>query len=276
MRPLSGVLKKIVDYKKLEVNQKKKEISIEQLKSQITDKKTKKSLYQALKRPGEVSIIAELKRKSPSKGLLRPNFNPEEIITSYTRAGAAALSVLTDENFFGGSPEYLKLASGLTPLPLLRKDFIIDEYQIYEAKLLGADAVLLITRALTNQTLLSFYKLTRQLGMEALVEVHREEELAVVFRAGVKIIGINNRNLETFQTDIDHTLRLIEKINDPGVAVVSESGIKTCEDILTLKSAGVDAVLVGEAFMVRPDPGEGVRELRGFVGLADGRRVENA
>lgn len=264
MRPLQGILKEIVAYKKYEVSRKKEEISLDELKLQIPDKKTNKSFLKALKRPGEVSIIAEVKRKSPSKGLLRPDFSPEKIVTAYTRAGAAALSVLTDEKFFGGSLDYLKLAAGLTPLPLLRKDFIIDEYQIYEAKVLGAAAVLLIARVLKETTLKRFYTLTQQLGLDALVEVHHEEELAAVQEAGVKIIGINNRNLETFQTSLTNTLRLKEKITDPDVVVVSESGIRTYADIQTLKAAGVDAVLVGEALMVRPDPGAGVRELRVF------------
>ena len=268
MRELQGILKEIVEYKLYEVRRQKEIVPLAELQRKAEIKiigDTHKSFYQSLRKPGEVAIIAEVKRKSPSKGLLRPNFNPEEIINSYTEAGASALSILTDEKFFGGSPEYLKLAAEITPLPLLRKDFIIDEYQIYEAVVLGASAVLLIARVLQPETLKSFYTLAGQLGLDALVEVHGEDELASVLEAGVKLVGINNRNLETFQTDLNHTLRLREKINAPEIVVVSESGIKTYADILVLKSAGVDAVLVGESFMVRPDVGAGVRELRGDI-----------
>jgi len=300
MRELQGILKEIIEYKLYEVKRQKEIVALAKLQRKAEEKicsgsvkqqakyikdweentniekqptsvdesisdaqSAGKSFYQALRKPGEVAIIAEVKRKSPSKGLLRADFNPEEIINSYTEAGASALSILTDEKFFGGSPEYLKLAAEITPLPLLRKDFIIDEYQIYEAVVLGASAVLLIARVLQPETLKRFYTLVGQLGLDALVEVHGENELALVLEAGVKIVGINNRNLETFQTDINHTLRLREKITAPDVVVVSESGIKTYADILTLKSAEVDAVLVGESFMVRPDVGAGVRELRG-------------
>jgi indole-3-glycerol phosphate synthase len=270
MRELRGILKEIIEHKIFELKSQKERITpaemqagAEKIPAAAKKRAKAKSFYRALKKPGEVSIIAEVKRKSPSRGLLRADFNPAEIIKSYTDAGASALSILTDEKFFGGSSQYLKLGAEITHLPLLRKDFIIDEYQIYEAAVLGACSVLLIARVLHPKTLKRFYALAKELGLDALVEIHGEAELIAVLEAGVRIVGINNRNLETFQTDINHTLRMREKITVPEIVVVSESGIKTYADILTLKSAGVDAVLVGESFMVHPDVGAAVRELRG-------------
>lgn len=222
-----------------------------------------KSLSRALKKPGRVTLLAEIKRASPSKGVIRDDVSPAEVAAIYQKNGAAAISVLTDAKFFRGHPEYLPLVRKNADLPLLRKDFIIDPLQIYEASMLGADAVLLIVSILNDSTLAKFIKLAGALNMECLVEVHTAEELKRALWAGAGIIGINNRNLKTFKTDTGTTLKLIEHINSDGAVTVSESGINSAEDVAVMKAAGVNAVLVGEALMRESDIGAKVRELVG-------------
>jgi indole-3-glycerol phosphate synthase len=205
-------------------------------------------------------VIAELKKASPSKGVIREHFEPVEIAKSYQAAGAACLSVLTDENYFQGHDDYLVAARAATALPALRKDFIIDEYQIIEARALGADCILLIAGALDIFQLTSFSQLAHSLALDVLLEVHDERELDDALAVNPPLIGINNRDLRSFETSLDTTLTLLPKIPD-GTIVVTESGINTSEHVQCLLRAGVQAFLVGEAFMRANDPGVALKAL---------------
>lgn len=221
-----------------------------------------KDFKAALVRPGQINIIAEFKQASPSKGIIRADLTPTEVITAYSKNGAAAMSILTERQFFKGKPEFLQLARQLTPIPLLRKDFIIDEYQIYEAKTLGADAILLIVAALTARELKMHIALAKQLGIACLVEVHEHKELDVALDAGADIIGINNRNLHTFVTDLTTTAALAPLVPKDKV-LVSESGINGPADLDYLKQYHIHAVLIGELLMKSPLPGQKLSELAG-------------
>ncbi len=203
---------------------------------------------------GQSAVIAEIKKASPSKGVIRANFNPAQIAQSYAHHGAACLSVLTDEQFFQGSAEFLKQARAACELPVLRKDFIVSEYQIYQAREMGADAILLIASALTLNQMKAFEKLSKKLGMAVLVEVHDGDELEVALQLKTPLIGINNRNLRTFEVSLQTTLDLLSRI-PPDRIVVTESGIFTCEDVKLMAEHQVHAFLVGEAFMRADDPG---------------------
>jgi len=209
-----------------------------------------------------VKLIAEVKQASPSKGIIRQHFNPVEIADIYAENGAAAISVLTEPHYFKGSLKYLSAIRQLfgARLPLLRKDFIVDSYQVYEARAYGADSILLIAAILIESKLSQLLSLSRELGMEPLVEVHNETETKIVLNAGARIIGINNRNLKDFTTDIQVTERL-RPLLPPGVIVVSESGIRTRQDIYRLQKCGINAVLIGEALMGAGDIGMRIREL---------------
>jgi indole-3-glycerol phosphate synthase len=209
-----------------------------------------------------ITLIAEIKKASPSRGLICRDFNPRQIACLYQEAGASAISVLTDERFFQGHPDFLKVVKEVTSLPLLRKDFIIDEYQIYQSRLLGADAVLLIAAILGRQQLVEYICYVKELGMAALVEVHTHDELCRVLETEALLVGINNRNLHTFQVDLGVTYQLISAVPKERV-VVSESGICSREDVIGLAEAGVDAVLVGEALMGAGDIRAAVAELLG-------------
>ena len=222
-----------------------------------------RSLFEELMDAGDIAIMAEVKKASPSKGIIRADFDALGIAKIYAENGAAALSVLTDEKFFGGSADDLTRISHAVGRPILRKDFTIDPYQICEARALGASAVLLIVSILTPGELSSFLATSRALGLDALVEVHDKEELTVALDAGAEIIGINNRNLKTFETSLDTTYALIPHIPD-GVLKISESGIDTREDVASVKDAGADAVLVGESLMRASDIGAKLRELLGY------------
>lgn len=199
-----------------------------------------------------VRIIAELKKASPSKGVIREDFDPVRIAGIYERNGAAAISVLTEVAYFRGSIEHLKEVRRSVSLPVLRKDFILDPYQVYESRAAGADCILLIVGILAGPVLKEMIGLSRALGMAALVEVHTEDELSKALDSGARVIGINNRDLKTFTTDIDTTIELAGKV-PPGLVKVSESGIKTAEDILRLSAVGVDAFLIGEALLIETD-----------------------
>ncbi len=208
----------------------------------------------------QAAVIAEIKKASPSKGVLREDFNPAEIAQSYAAAGAACLSVLTDHDFFQGHEAYLEEARAACELPVLRKDFIIDPYQIYEARVMGADAVLLIMAALGDPLVRELLALTHELGMNALVEVHDRQELERALDLDVMLIGINNRSLHTFETRLDTTLNLLDIIPYDRL-VVTESGIHSLADVKLMRTSGVHAFLVGEAFMRAPDPGAKLKEL---------------
>ncbi len=212
---------------------------------------------------GQPAVIAEIKKASPSKGVIRPDFRPAQIAQSYARHGAACLSVLTDEQFFQGSAEYLKEARAACDLPVLRKDFIVDEYQIWQARAMGADAILLIAAALTLSPMKAFETLAHKLGMAVLVEVHDEEELEVASQLSTPLIGINNRNLRTFEVDLQSTLDLLPKIRN-GRVVVTESGILEPADVDRMRSQQVHTFLVGEAFMRAPEPGVELSRLFGL------------
>lgn len=224
--------------------------------------------YALRRRRRPVGLIAEVKKASPSKGLIRPDFDPVSLARSYETAGTDCISVLTDVDFFQGSNEYLKQVRGAVSVPLLRKDFTIDERQIYEARLIGADAILLIAAILTPGQLSSFHDLARSIGLDVLVEVHDRPELETVLEIGkATLIGVNNRNLSTFETDLRVTEQLIG-LMPSGVVAVSESAISTPEDIAFVRRSGAHAVLVGEHFMRQPDPGEAVNRLLGPAGVA--------
>jgi len=253
------ILDKIVDQKRADLEVRKKELSIDEIKNGIAGMKNQASFYDALKKDG-LSIIGEVKKASPSKGIIRADFHPLELGKKYELC-VDAVSVLTEEKFFLGSPEYLKEVSENISLPTIRKDFIIDEYQIYEAKYLGAAAILLICAVLDVETLRSFRELGESLGLDSLVECHTEEEVKMALESGAKIIGINNRNLKTFEIELETTIKLAKLVPEDKV-LVSESGIHTGEDIKKIKGCGVDAVLVGESFMVSEDMLGKAKELK--------------
>ena len=203
---------------------------------------------------GLPGVIAEIKKASPSKGVMRPDFHPAEIAKSYASSGAACLSVLTDVDFFQGSDKYLQEARSACELPVIRKDFIIDPYQVYEARMINADCILLIAACLDDVRLHELNELAHELGMDVLVEVHDDEELTRALKLSNKLIGINNRNLRTFETSLDTTLSMLHRIPDDRI-VVTESGIHTRDHIKLMRDHHVNAFLVGEAFMVADDPG---------------------
>lgn len=215
---------------------------------------------------GSTSVIAEIKRKSPSAGIIRESFDPVAIALAYEKAGATAISCLTDTHFFGGKLEFIEQIRSAVALPVLRKDFVVDEYQIWEARAAGADAVLLIAEVLSEGQLLDGMILAQELGMTSLVEVHDMENLLKVQQhigfphAGYCLLGINNRNLETMTTDLNHTIRMIDVVDSPR-NVVSESGISEPEDLDRLRALGVHIVLVGESLMKQPCPGEALASL---------------
>jgi indole-3-glycerol phosphate synthase len=209
---------------------------------------------------GEAAVIAEIKKASPSKGVLRDDFRPGEIAASYERNGATALSVLTDERFFQGSAAALAAARSACALPALRKDFVIDEWQVFESRAIGADAILLIAAVLDDPELADFEAAAQALGMGVLVEVHDERELERALRLKSPLLGINNRNLRTFEVSLETTLAMLPRV-PPGRVVVTESGIAGAGDVRRMVDAGVHAFLVGETLMRAPDPGAALRQL---------------
>jgi len=221
---------------------------------------TPRSLARALRRPGRIACIAEFKRRSPSAGWIAEEADPVGVARAYAAGGAAAMSVLTDEPFFGGGPDDLAAARAACDLPILRKDFVVDRYQIVEARAWGADAVLLIVSALEDRELAALLAATREAGLEALVEAHDEAEVARAVAAGASIVGINNRDLRTFTVDRDLAARMRPRVPADRV-IVAESGIRDAADVARLRTAGVDAILVGEALMRAPDPAAALRAL---------------
>ena len=221
-----------------------------------------------------IAIIGELKKASPSKGLIRAEFDASALAQELQAAGAAALSVLTDEEFFQGSLENLKAASQATTLPCLRKDFIIDEFQLVEARANAADAVLLIVAALEQETLVMLAKRAAKLGLDVLCEAHDEEEVERALDTGCDLVGINSRNLKTFQVDLNTALRLAERL-PKNVVRVAESGIDTGADIARLREAGYDAFLIGESLMRAPSPGKALRELVESAATANAGKAES-
>lgn len=257
------ILKQILKRKKEEVAARKKKLTLPSLKKRMADTPAPRGFYHAIVSTidsGRPAVIAEIKKASPSKGIIREDFDPAAIAGSYARAGASCLSVLTDVDFFQGRDSDLETAKGSCSLPVLRKDFIIDPYQVYESRLIGADCILLIVAALADSRLQDLAGLAGNLGLDVLVEVHDRVELERGLMLRTPLIGINNRDLHTFETRIETTLGLLTDVY-PDRTVVTESGIHTREDVATMRKAGVDAFLVGEAFMKAPDPGKKLREL---------------
>jgi len=256
------ILDKIVATKREEVARAKEETPLTELDARLDGAPPVRDFFAALAEPREIGLIAEVKKASPSKGVIRENFHPVEIATTYETHGAACISVLTDEEYFQGSLAYLRAIRAAIELPVLRKDFIVDPYQVIEARAAGADAVLLIAECLDDDELQSLHDQIASLGMTPLVELYDPANLPRVLDAGARLIGVNNRNLHTFEVDIEHTLRMREQIPTDR-AVVGESGIRTREDVERLQSAGVAAMLVGETLMREPDIGTAVDRLLG-------------
>ena len=266
------ILQRILARKAEEIAERGQRTSLRDLQRQIADSPPPRPFGQGLARTlarGEAAIIAEIKRASPSQGLLRDPFHPAEIARGYAAAGASALSVLTDRDFFQGSEAYLQEARAACELPALRKDFIIDPYQVVETRAIGADCLLLIVAALDDAALRALARLAAELGLDVLVEVHDAPELDRALALDASLIGINNRNLRTFETRLDTTLDLLERI-PPDRTVVTESGIHTPADVALMRQHGVHAFLVGEAFMRAADPGAKLAELFGTQGPVEG------
>lgn len=260
---MSDILMRILARKHQEVISRKQAVSQAQLIEICNDMPDPRRFVAAMRHKiaeGKPAVIAEIKKASPSKGVIREHFVPADIAHSYAVAGAACLSVLTDVDFFQGSDAYLKQAHAACSLPILRKDFIIEEYQIYEARALGADCVLLIAAALNDAQLRSYAQLAQMLQMDVLLEVHDDKELQRALQVDAPMIGINNRNLRTFAVSLNTTLKLKKKIPDNKL-IVTESGILCCEDVENMQSHGIHAFLVGEAMMRAPDPGLELKSL---------------
>lgn len=266
MTDTPDILKKILDTKAEEVSRRKVRTPIVDLESFAESVEKPRGFYQALlgrvlmKKP---AIIAEIKKASPSKGVIREDFKPVMIGQDYAMNGATCLSVLTDKEYFQGSEVYLQLVRERCPLPVLRKDFMIDPYQVYEARALGADCILLIAAALEDGQMRELAELAARLGMDVLVEVHNEEELHRALQLDTKLIGINNRNLRTFETTLQTTLDLKAQIPEDRL-VITESGIHMPDDVKLMLDNGIYAFLVGEAFMRADSPGQKMRELFGL------------
>lgn len=259
------ILNRIIEYKKKEITESKDKRPQSLLEKNLAKKGGRALAFkEAILKPG-VSLIAEVKKASPSKGVFREEFESVNIALAYEKAGASAISVLTESRFFQGSPENLIKVKNAVNLPVLRKDFIIDPYQLYETRYFEADALLLITAILKEEQLKDFILLARELDLAALVEVHSREELATALNCGAEIIGINNRDLKTFKTSISTTLELANLIPEHCL-LVSESGIATGSDVKKLAQAGVDAILVGEALVTSPSVDNKIQELLGGAG----------
>jgi indole-3-glycerol phosphate synthase len=254
---MTDILNRILARKVEEIAERSARVSLVELSAQVADLPPTRGFAAAIEAKiaeGAPAVIAEVKKASPSQGVIRADFDPAAIAASYAAAGAACLSVLTDADFFQGSEAYLQQARAACALPVLRKDFTIDAYQVYEARAIGADCILLIVAALGDASLLELTLLAAELDLDVLIEVHDEAELERALDIPAPLIGINNRNLRTFETSLDTTLRLKTRVDD-GRVLVTESGIHTPADVAKMRDGGIGAFLVGEAFMRAPDPG---------------------
>ena len=257
-----NILEEIAEYTKVRVEQQKHKVPLKELKEKAYAlEKSDFSFEKALKK-SEIAFICECKKASPSKGLIAEDFPYVEIAKEYEKAGADAISVLTEPKWFLGSDEYLKEIKREVSIPLLRKDFTVDEYMIYEAKVMGASAVLLIVSILTKEQITKYINICDELGLSALVETHDEEEVETALAAGARIIGVNNRNLKDFSVDTSNSANLRKKIPE-SVVFVSESGVKTSDDVEKLRNIGADAVLIGETLMRAADKSKTLNELKG-------------
>ena len=259
---MANVLEKIVATKRKEIEAAKRTTPLAELRSQLASAPPVRDFFAALDVPGEVRLIAEVKKASPSKGVIREDFDPVAIASAYEQHGAACISVLTDVEYFQGSLDYLRSIRQAVSIPLLRKDFILDTYQLVEARRAGADAVLLIAECLDDCNLRKLYNEAMELGMTPLVELYDPENLPRVLEAGARLIGVNNRDLRTFEVDLEHTIRMRARV-PRDCLLVGESGIYTHGDVQRLAAAGVDAMLVGESLMRQPDIGHAVDRLLG-------------
>ena len=260
---MSDILTTILARKADEIAERSARVSLADLRARVADAPPTRGFADALNAmiaQGDPAVIAEVKKASPSKGVIRPDFRPADIAVSYEFGGAACLSVLTDVDFFQGADDYLRQARDACTLPVLRKDFTVDPYQVYEARALGADCILLIVAALDDGQLVDLSGLAMQLGMDVLVEVHDIDELERALQVPVPLVGINNRNLRTFEVSLDTTLAMKDAVPKDRL-LVTESGIVVPEDVATMRDAGVTAFLVGETFMRAEEPGEALRQL---------------
>lgn len=269
MIEVSTILEKIVATKRQEIAAAQRLRPEGLLREQLAVAPPVRDFFASLAAGGPIKLIAEVKKASPSKGVIRPDFNPVEIARTYERHGASCLSVLTDEQYFQGSLDYLRQVRAAVKLPVLRKDFILDSYQLLEARAAGADAVLLIAECLDDCHLRKLHNEALELGLTPLVELYEPQNLPRVLAAGATLIGVNNRDLRTFEVDLAHTIRLRQQVPDHCV-LVGESGIRTRADAERLQAAGVDAMLVGESLMAQADIGAAVEEL-----LGKGGRMKN-
>jgi indole-3-glycerol phosphate synthase len=266
---MSDILKRICDEKKEEVAAAQASRSLDMVRQQAADSSPPRNFFAAVTRPaGQLRVIAEVKRCSPSAGLIRADFDPVAIARAYHQAGAAAISCLTDAKHFGGELAYIEQIKAAVPLPVLRKDFMIDPYQLYEARAAGADAVLLISEALEEHEFIDLLILATELGMTTLVEVHDVDNLLKVRphigfpHPQYTLLGINNRDLKTMTTDVSHSLRLVDMVDNTDI-LVSESGITSYADVQKLAGVGINRILVGEHLMRQADVGKALRELMG-------------
>lgn len=256
------VLRKIIARKWEEIAERKAQVSLEEVKARAAAQAPARGFVKAIEdkiAQGKAGVIAEIKKASPSKGVIREHFVPDEIARSYEQGGAACLSILTDVDFFQGADAYLQQARAAVSLPVIRKDFLVDEYQIYEARALGADCVLLIVAALSADKLKELNALAHSIGLDVLVEVHDEAELDLALELPNKLVGINNRNLHTFDVTLETTYKLLNKIGSDRI-VVTESGILAPADVAAMRAKNVNAFLVGEAFMRAENPGVALAE----------------
>lgn len=262
------ILEEIVEQTTSDLKKRKRKVSFNDLESMELFEKPVRDFGKSLQRKGEVAVIAEIKKASPSKGLIRKDFDPVRIAAGYREGGAAAISVLTDKPAFQGSLQYLEAVSKEVDIPVLRKDFIIDPYQVKEAKAYGADAVLLIATITDGRQLEELHHAATEFGLQALVECYSEDDLKYVDFEQVKILGVNNRDLHTFKVNVHRGIELLHRA--PGDTVlVSESGLNKAEDLKLLSDEGIHAALIGEYFMRQPDPGKAVSELRKQHTLAE-------
>ena len=260
---MSDILNRILARKGEEIEQRSRVRPLEELRVRAKQQPAARGFVRAIQRKldaGDAAVIAEVKKASPSKGLIRRDFDPAAIARSYEAGGAACLSVLTDVDFFQGSNAYLTEARAACALPVIRKDFIIDPYQVHEARMIGADAILLIVAALEDGPLIDMANLAQELGMDVLVEVHDIDELERALQTDCQLIGVNNRNLRTFDVSLDTSLELKAAMPADRI-MVTESGISTREDVARMRGAGIHTFLVGESFMRQPDPGAALKTM---------------
>jgi indole-3-glycerol phosphate synthase len=263
---MANILDTIIATKFEEIQESQKIKSLHQLQDEVKSASQTRGFITAIETQllkNKATVIAEIKKASPSKGIIRENFNPKEIAVSYEKGGATCLSVLTDQKYFQGHANYLKEARAACSLPVLRKDFMVDPYQIYEARAMGADCILLIVAALPLDLIQELEEITHSLGMNVLVEVHNQEELDLALQLKTSLLGINNRDLKTFDVSLNTTLDLIKNISADKI-IVTESGIFTSDDVKLMQDHHVNTFLIGEAFMRESDPGHSLKTLFQF------------